>query len=269
MAATLPAMAVKRAFPLGVTFGAPAAKAPRSDEGNWTCTKCGNSNYANRLFCNMRKCGAPKTEEPWICPGCGNENFPNRMFCNMRKCQLARPGLTAQTIKQVQVGKVPPTLGGAGMLSAPPSPFSTGATLAQAPGSWTCSACNNVNYPGRTHCNSRKCGKPRTAQDTSVPVTGMGMGMPMLAAPMVRQTQAAPEGSWMCTSCQNINWPTRTQCNARNCGQPRSAVDGGYPASANASAAPPGSWVCNLCNNVNWPTREACNKKGCENPRPF
>lgn len=32
-------------------------------EGDWLCSKCGNTNFAFRTTCNMRKCGATKPTE--------------------------------------------------------------------------------------------------------------------------------------------------------------------------------------------------------------
>merc|ERR1719272_2429293 len=92
---------------------------------------------------------------------------------------------------------------------------------------------------------------------------GGGMGGMMGGMGMMQQARSGagkpPPGSWMCMSCNNVNYPDRTTCNGKACGQPREAVDGGYVASANAKTAPPGSWVCPGCSNVNWPTRTACN----------
>lgn len=66
----------------------------------WLC-ECGNENYEDRLYCNMRKCGLPKptpilggkqalVDNGWLCV-CGNINFAEREMCNMRKCGLPRP----------------------------------------------------------------------------------------------------------------------------------------------------------------------------------
>ena len=34
----------------------------RGDE--WTCSSCGNVNFADRKYCNMRKCGASRYDAP-------------------------------------------------------------------------------------------------------------------------------------------------------------------------------------------------------------
>merc|ERR1719326_1427390 len=104
-------------------------------------------------------------------------------------------------------------------------------------------------------CNSKKCGKPRP-----MGMMGGNFGMMMMQPQMMGGMNGGkpPPGSWMCLSCNNINFPNRTTCNKKTCGKPRGAVDGGYPGSANASQAPPGSWVCTVCSNVNWPDRTTC-----------
>lgn len=38
----------------------PEATAPAVREGDWICPACSNVNYATRVVCNMRSCGAPK-----------------------------------------------------------------------------------------------------------------------------------------------------------------------------------------------------------------
>jgi len=252
-----------------------AESASEQDSDQWTCQKCGNLNYGSRLFCNMRQCGAPRSEEPWVCPGCGNENYPTRLFCNLRRCQLARPGLTARNLETAALPQSRTNLGGM-------SPgFGAVDIRASEPGAWTCPSCGNRNYPGRTHCNAKFCGRAMPQQLPEHPFGG-GTGGGLAASRMLMRPSSAPAsagraagagaapppGSWLCTACSNVNFPTRTVCNAKQCGQPRAAVDGGYPGNSNVSEAPPGAWVCSSCSNVNWPTRTICNRRSCGLPRP-
>merc|ERR1712228_1143260 len=100
-------------------------------------------------------------------------------------------------------------------------------------------------------CNGRNCGKPRDEVDGGTPDDSLR------ASAMKSQ---APPGSWVCVSCSNVNWPTRMECNGRNCGKPRDEVDGGP---ADTPSAPAGAWECTSCGNVNWPQRTVCNKRDC------
>jgi len=187
--------------------------------------------------------GAPPGS--WKCFSCNNVNYPQRSTCNGRQgqCGLPRPVMENRAT------------GGAGATSNGGFPSTSAATTngkgaSNSPaGSWLCLACKNVNYPARTSCNARGCGLPRDEVDggpptaanggpqggntpvpTAMPRTsgyspaptplpesgGMGTGVATTATP------AAPEGSWVCPACQNVNWPTRTVCNKRTCGLPRS-----------------------------------------------
>ncbi|CAK0890112.1 unnamed protein product [Prorocentrum cordatum] len=98
---------------------------------------------------------------------------------------------------------------------------------------------------------------------------GFGPSAMLGGAAASRPAAPPPEGSWVCAACQNVNFPTRSTCNARACGRPRAEVDGGPPPAAGAAAAAPeGSWTCPSCGNVNFPTRAACNRRACGLPRP-
>ena len=94
------------------------------------CPACGNNNYANRTFCNMRRCNQPKpgtaallasdagrgglAEQPagsWKCLACGNINWPQRTVCNKQECRQPRPSDAEmaqieqqQQMQQMQVG---------------------------------------------------------------------------------------------------------------------------------------------------------------------
>lgn len=194
--------------------------------GSWSCLSCRNSNFPERVVCN--RCQAPRGPEhmvmpmtmpmvpasgskprftppvgSWECPdaACANVNFPNRTACN--RCQTPQPGS----------GSV-----------APPPPGKL------QPGSWLCpnSRCNNVNFPGREKCN--RCNALPAPQESA----GFAMQSPVnysqqsymqqapLAMPALPKPKwQPPAGSWVCTKCTNVNFPTRTTCN--RCQTPKEA----------------------------------------------
>ncbi|RWW33678.1 hypothetical protein GW17_00001603 [Ensete ventricosum] len=56
----------------------------------------------------------------------------------------------------------------------------------------------------RTTCNMKKCGGPRPASASSNRVN--------------KDVADAPEGSWTCPKCNNLNYPFRNVCNRKGCG---------------------------------------------------
>mmetsp|Transcript_71219 Transcript_71219/g.123664 ORF Transcript_71219/g.123664 Transcript_71219/m.123664 type:complete len:251 (+) Transcript_71219:37-789(+) len=222
-------------------------------------------------------------QEMWTCPGCGNENYPNRLFCNMRRCQQAKPGLTFKELKRSEHRPASPAMtnGSANGLPGPPA--------------WTCPACGNQNYPGRWQCNSKKCsipypGTPHSGMDDlGTPLSGMmeasmmgfagyGNGLAGLDSvptykPKTKKARTPPDGSWVCISCKNVNFPSRDHCNSKGCNLPRNVADGGPPEpkqpKVQEEPPPMGAWTCLSCGNVNWPNRTVCNRKSCSMPKPI
>eukprot|EP00928_Gymnodinium_smaydae_P015191 TRINITY_DN1556_c0_g1_i1.p2 TRINITY_DN1556_c0_g1~~TRINITY_DN1556_c0_g1_i1.p2 ORF type:complete len:355 (-),score=63.45 TRINITY_DN1556_c0_g1_i1:122-1078(-) len=288
------------------------------DGDSWTCSKCNNLNYGSRIVCNMRNCGAPRDDVPWICPGCGNENRATRVFCNMRKCQMARPGLTAPALRQAQlqaeregmnVGGVPgqpdPKLAEPGAWRCvcgnmnyagravcnsrkcgKPAPANALAAAARGGAVFAAAPAGVYGTPAAfqgysTNAANASISAILAAQQRFGGVPSQAPGQVPVGRVAAAQ-QPIPEGSWRCSACGNVNFPTRTSCNAKNCGQPRSLVDGGSvqagPPRVSAPAPAPrgqqqqqtppeGSWVCRHCSNVNWPTRTSCNRRACGQPR--
>jgi len=137
--------------------------------------------------------------ETWACQKCNNENWPRRTSCNNKKCGASGP--------------------------------------------WTCPACLNRNVQGREVCNKKGCGQPRPgAAEVIAALLGMPGGNPASAnmqtlnSIMAQMSTAtcgttgnAPDGSWVCLGCSNINFPLRTTCNNKLCLMTRDQADGGPP----------------------------------------
>ncbi|GMN56395.1 hypothetical protein TIFTF001_025512 [Ficus carica] len=72
-------------------------------EGDWTCPRCTNVNFAFRTVCNIKKCGAARPfpgpnlsnvdapEGSWTCGKCGFLNYPFRTVCNRKECGSEKP----------------------------------------------------------------------------------------------------------------------------------------------------------------------------------
>lgn len=183
--------------PSGMVVGSPPALG-RDGAGGWTCAQCQNVNFADRAFCNMRRCGAPRSEsmlqapEPgpvsrpdpkggWICEICNSVNYADREICFMRKCGAVRPGLDGR-IQECPVADAAGDYGG----------------------DWQCAECGNNNFADRAFCNMRKCQSVRRLED------------------------------WACAACGNKNFADRMHCNMRKCGAQRVDV---HPKAVAALAA--------------------------------
>lgn len=224
-------MGVKR---MGVPMqSGPAIKVPRTDGEGWLCEKCGNHNFEGRAYCNLRKCGAPG---PWNCGVCGNKNFATRDVCNMRNCNQPRP--------------------------PPPAGHAVAGSVGGVPGV-------NQQATYQAIAMLQASGLGNLAGGLQDGISQMLMGQAGLAGGGQKGQQHFQEGSWVCLGCGNINFPTRTNCNAKMCGRPRTEVDGGppKPGASTKSIYMPGSWVCGACQNINWPKRESCGLRSCGRPR--
>lgn len=188
-------------------MGSMMMQAGPNPPGSWICKKCANVNWPLRTSC--KKCDISRDEgDPaylqmcaatgenpagsWLCSGCQNVNWPKRTSC--KKCSLPR--------EQVDAGDPPPTSKPLRARSNVPFPNfaprpqvnqfqgrNSKSLSAHPTGSWSCSSCENVNWPQRTTC--KKCGISKEEGDAS----------------------------WTCESCGNLNWPLRTACN--KCKEPK------------------------------------------------
>jgi len=152
----------------------------------WSCSKCGNLNYAHRLTCNLRKCQRmselSNSETDWMC-ACGNINYRFRKYCNLRKCQLP------------QIGNPFLFFGISQLIKAGYAPQSALSLLLT---------------------NSPTPGPIEIGQSEQVPFDE-DQGPP--PQPPAATHKPPNDGCWQCTSCGNLNWPWRDECNRRGCQQ--------------------------------------------------
>lgn len=125
-------------------------------------------------------------------------------------------------------------------LGRPPMPYSApqdakrkrrGGPDGGSEGDWKCPSCGNVNFAFRVTCNMRDCSEPRPAE-VPLPFQGAPPNPRFNGGPVrpPTQRQAPPEGSWTC-KCGNVNYPFRTHCNRKNCGEEK-PTDAAAPGTA-------------------------------------
>lgn len=204
-AADMAAMAQVQAAPVAMTpmytNGGASAKLSSAPAGSWQC-RCSNVNYPNRTTCNSKSCGLPREQ--------ADLPFVGEVEAAGLTLGLNYGGYPTQSYP-THATQPYPVQNGKGSSSRAMAPMQTGRPVmgqvatkdSFAPsGSWKCSACQNVNYPQRTTCNGKSCGRPREEVELTA-------------------AAAAPPGSWTCPNCANINFPNRAFCNKKACGQPK------------------------------------------------
>jgi len=191
-------------------------------EGDWMCTSCGAHNYASKQACF--KCYAGKdgkkaeawggqegAEKPenfrpgdWMC-SCGAHNYASKNQCH--KCGVPKM-------------MVPPT--------------GSDAATNFRPGDWMC-PCGAHNYANKMACH--KCGTAKQMAAMGMSGMGGGMGAPSMhggmGMGMMGMGGGMPanfrQGDWMCTSCGQHNFASKTNCH--KCGAMKPAqqpAQGGY-----------------------------------------
>merc|ERR1712187_770006 len=143
--------------------------------------------------------GAPPGS--WRCSSCSNVNFPQRDICNGKNGACGMP----RSMAEAPARAIHPMVSFGGPAGGQPQ------QRGPPEGSWICIECENINFPGRDSCNKKSCGKPRAEVDGGPPPAAE----PQLASPKGngKGNKGAPEGSWTCIECGNLNFPQRTTCN--------------------------------------------------------
>jgi len=271
--------------------------------GDWQCAACGNINFAARVMCNMRACGAARPDlafaampnavavsqgemraNDWICENCGMSNFATRDACFMRKCMAPRPANPSSPTIGMGMGMVSPQFG---MLS-PPSGMSS-------------------PISGRF---TPSMSRPMSSGFTPSYIKPFPTESVLQAGAM----QEVREGDWICEACGNSNFRTRDACFMRKCLAPRPA-NASSPNMGMGMVSPPvvhipqsfqqprqvgqvqpglnsfslmafeqpspagftypgnhdvreGDWICAACGNSNYATRTSCFMRKCMAARP-
>jgi hypothetical protein len=143
---------------------------------------------------------------------------------------------------------------------------------------WICSKCNNKNFHHRSECNRCQSGRDdqvvspqvqtgkSSSQITSAIVTSAIVKTEVAKNKnIVRKTNEAANVNWICLSCKNDNFPTRTACNRCHEDRPSMDIRKTEKTEKNGNLSNV-NWICISCKNDNFPTRTTCNR--CQSDRP-
>lgn len=290
----------------GLQFGIEEAR-PRKQhrlgqpDGDWICKACGNSNFANRVACNMKKCGALRgaSRQDWQCTACGNVNFADRMFCNMRQCGASRISAGVHSDENVVI-----------LRPQQPSPQSTGGPAGAGPPAPSSGACDTPGSSKQWPEGFAKADGICTAIPTQGPVQMQKLAhirqplpqLPMVPPQQVREAQqllqqdalsetaspaprAAPGPGRTCAETQ-AHIPALARPAEHSCGKgaltdpKRGAKKGAWRCSCwhinfkhSAFCKNCGlvrvleEWLCSECSNMNFADRAFCNMRKCMSPR--
>ena len=188
-----------------------------SNDGDWDCPKCNNSNFARRTECN--RCGEPRS-------GGGGRRDGGRR-------DGGRGNFDRGSRDRRDGGRRD---GGRGNFDrGSRDRRDSGSTFAH--NDWDCSKCNNSNFSFRRECN--RCGEPRSGGGGDRRDRGRGNfdrgsrdrrggdrrdGGRGNFDRGSRGRNDSNDGDWDCPKCNNSNFARRTECN--RCGEPRSGGGG-------------------------------------------
>ena len=192
-----------------------------SNDGDWDCPKCNNSNFARRTECN--RCGEPRGAGGGRRDG-GRGNFDRG---SRDRRDGGRGNFDRGSRDRRDGGRRD---GGRGNFDR--GSRDGGATFAH--NDWDCPKCNNSNFSFRRECN--RCGEPRSGGGGDRRDGGRGNfdrgsrdggrrdGGRGNFDRGNRGRNDSNDGDWDCPKCNNSNFARRTECN--RCGEPRGAGGG-------------------------------------------
>ncbi len=149
---------------------------------DWTCYKCGLSNWEKKDSCFKCKASRYKPKD-WTCDTCKVLVFGKHDKCI--KCNTLNPSFVVNK-------------------------------TAKREGDWVC-LCKEMNFASRTYC--RKCNSPKSGVTTSdVPSSLMLASENLAKLNLPGIAVAKREGDWDCL-CKEMNFASRTHC--RKCDLPK------------------------------------------------